>query len=159
MNLDIQQLIHNLKNVNLAKPWYGSGFNASIKEYNTELLSDKSLTGKSILEIALHLVSWRAFVLAKLDGDANFDIVIDAPLDWPSEDGHSWEDVTKKLDESLEALITRLVILDDSLLSAIVPGKSYTFRYMLDGLIYHDVYHLGQMNLIHSTLSKRKRND
>jgi len=50
--------------------------------------------------------------------------------------------------EILELLDTK----SDSWLYEFVLGKDYTNEYMISGAIQHDIYHLGQINLIYSQL-------
>ena len=49
------------------------------------------------------------------------------------------------LRHSQEALIHELSERNDSLLDEQVPGRSYNFYVLLQGIIQHDIYHLGQM--------------
>ena len=34
---------------------------------------------------------------------------------------------------------------DDAFLSEIVPNRKYNFRFLLNGLVQHNIYHLGQV--------------
>jgi len=44
---------------------------------------------------------------------------------------------------------------DDSYLDTVFQDSGYTFKYLIEGIIQHDIYHLGQigivLKLIHST--------
>jgi len=42
---------------------------------------------------------------------------------------------------------------DDSFLGDIVPLREYNFRFMLNGLIQHNIYHLGQIAYLNKLLS------
>lgn len=37
-----------------------------------------------------------------------------------------------------------------------VSGKDYSFEYLLNGIIQHDIYHSGQIGLLHSQLKNKR---
>ncbi len=36
----------------------------------------------------------------------------------------------------------------DSILEDPVPGRNHNFRFLIEGMIQHDIYHLGQIGLM-----------
>ncbi|MEO9475028.1 MAG: hypothetical protein ABJG41_05825 [Cyclobacteriaceae bacterium] len=47
---------------------------------------------------------------------------------------------------------------DEALLNKTVPGKDYTFAYLIKGVIDHDIYHLGQLYYLISAAKKANEN-
>lgn len=152
----IDLYIRRFKEVHYKTPWYGKGIKASFQDYVPNILKDNSLHAKSIQDLGGHIEQWRQFALAKLRGDVSFDIELNTAHDWPDTSDMNWEEMMKQLDKSLDELCTCLKEHDDSLFARQVPGKSYNFRFLLDGVIYHDIYHLGQMNMIYSILNRKE---
>jgi len=157
MGQTINNIIERLRQVHHQKPWYGPGLKESFKGYDVSRLSDSSISGKSIIDIAAHIEQWRQFALAKLRGDVAFDIELNTLEDWPTTTDITWEFICTALDNSFDELCKELGEKDDSILEAKVPGKEYDFRFLIEGVILHDVYHLGQMNLLYATLLKQKQ--
>ena len=54
------------------------------------------------------------------------------------------------------SLITLLSVAD---LDRTVAGKEYNFRYLIEGITQHDVYHLGQIALTLSLVKIEKDNE
>jgi hypothetical protein len=64
----------------------------------------------------------------------------------------------KKGLEQLKATHNKIVEMlnqktDDNYLSDIVPLRKYNFRYLLNGLVQHNIYHLGQVAYLKKMLA------
>ncbi len=108
----------------------------------------KQLKGRSILRLARHMLAWRTYVLHKLQGDDDFDIDMNSEADWPTDDAMAWPDVLEAFRNNQNQLLDALKSFPETHLDAHVPGRNYTFRFMLEGMGQHDVYHLGQIALL-----------
>jgi hypothetical protein len=51
-----------------------------------------------------------------------------------------------------EKIITILETKEDGFLKEMVPNLDFNFRFLLNGLIQHNIYHLGQVAYIHKLL-------
>jgi hypothetical protein len=60
-----------------------------------------------------------------------------------------------RIKDTQKRLIKILEEQTDNFLDKPVPEEQYSFRFMIRGLIYHDVYHLGQLYM----LSKMAKQD
>ena len=54
----------------------------------------------------------------------------------------------KEVALAIRRLGTRLESTGDDVLQLIVPGREYSFDYMLDGLVQHSAYHAGQIAML-----------
>lgn len=63
---------------------------------------------------------------------------------WYPEPGNAWNALKNKLAENQQYLLTLLSQND-----RVVANKPYSFQYLLNGIIQHDLYHLGQISYIH----------
>ena len=105
----------------------------------------------SIYQILEHMLAWRNLLLKRLQGDNAFDIEQNGPKDWPSHhalEEADWEALKAAFDQNQKDLIKALAQHDDRLLDQTVPTRPYDFRYLINGVIQHDFYHLGQINLL-----------
>jgi hypothetical protein len=59
----------------------------------------------------------------------------------------------KQLKEAHEQIINLLRHKDDGFLSEMVDFRKYNFRFLLNGLIQHNIYHLGQIAYVKKLLS------
>lgn len=145
------------------KPWYGPSVVEVISGV-TSKLAQARLTGNthSIAEIIYHMTTWRIFAVKKLQGDADFEIV-DKEKNWktfPYFDDLDWEALQMELSLSQDELVTVLEGMeDDSYLDKIVPGYDYDYYTLIQGIINHDIYHLGQISIIKKGVKLRVSDD
>ena len=108
----------------------------------------------SIWELALHITAWMQIALRRLGRDA---AEVSAAEDWPpvAETGEkAWAAALAGLRKAHVELDKTISGLDDSRLSAIVPGQSYSAYFMLHGVVQHNLYHAGQIALLKNALSQ-----
>lgn len=136
--------------------WFGNSLVDSLRDVNPKMAEMRiNPNAHSIAEIVYHMTTWRIFVVRKMQGDAEFDIKT-KDKDWkklPIVDDFEWEAIQMELSLSQEELVTELQkITDDTFLENYVPGREYSFYNLIHGVIHHDVYHMGQINLIKKIL-------
>jgi len=152
-NPRIQNIIQQYRHVYEGTPWYGQAMMEKLSTITPQSAHKIVHIGwHSIAQLVWHMTAWREFVIRKLEGDEDFAIQLNTPSDW-SERTAPWADLLEHLQESQEKIITLLVLCPDEKLRETVPGKDYTFDYLLHGIIRHDVYHLGQIALIQKSLA------
>jgi len=77
-------------------------------------------------------------------------------LDWPDCSGQSKTTLLQQLADTQSVLLSTLASMDDEELDIKVPKKyEYTRGDLVLGIMQHDVYHLGQINLLVSLLNKK----
>lgn len=109
----------------------------------------------SLQEMVLHIITWRKVLIARLRKDFAFSIDINSTEDWkPGNElkAAEWHSILDELKRSQQELITLLHQQDDSILDRHVGSFGYTYQYLIEGLIHHDLYHLGQIGLIKKLL-------
>jgi uncharacterized damage-inducible protein DinB len=152
-----KELLHNIvSNLNESfdgVPWYGDSVLKKLKTIDWHIVNEKKYGTKSIVGLLGHMISWRVFVIKKLQGDQGFTIQIDGPYDWPEiavVAALEWDDLLGEFKETQVTLLRILSEHTDELLERKVPGENFSFRFLLDGIIQHDIYHLGQIALLNS---------
>lgn len=155
MNREIQSIIRNLQRVNTGQPWYGR----SVYELLGEVSPDKAFEkpgkdGHSLIELLYHLVNWTEFVMRRVQGTKDEDPLEVEHLDWrkidPSQ--HSWDEGLTAFKSANDRIIELLDKKNDDFLKEIVDYRKFNFRFMLNGLIQHHIYHLGQIAYINKFL-------
>ncbi|MDR6194940.1 DinB family protein [Siphonobacter sp. SORGH_AS_0500] len=75
--------------------------------------------------------------------------------DWPSLEqlqGLGWNALQEQLAANQTHLIELLKQQSDQILSKVYNDQMHTFDYLINGIIQHDIYHLGQIGLVMSML-------
>lgn len=155
---EIERLIKNASDSFDGKPWYGTS-TRSILAGTPYAIVNTVPRGfkKSIGTILRHMLAWRLFAIAKLEGEAQYSIPVDSRENWNYEAidrKEQWEKLLQDLEESQSYLLAELRNLSDEDLDKLVPGSSYTKDYLIRGVIQHDAFHLGQMALLMRALEQ-----
>ncbi|WP_224995691.1 DinB family protein [Cesiribacter sp. SM1] len=145
-------LINELKEVFEGEPWYGVSVLGSLQAVPVEVLNYKPYAaGHSIAVLLKHMLAWRVFVLEKLKENSAYSIEINSSADWDNDfiirNENEWQQLVKALKASQRELIALLQEREEAWLAQQVPGKNYNYRHLLNGMLYHDIYHLGQIRL------------
>jgi uncharacterized damage-inducible protein DinB len=109
----------------------------------------------TIWEITLHIAAWERVVLKRLRGEPVENIPDEE--NFPAPLGHSeeaWQATLRDTDDLHAGLADEVAHLSEERLDEIAAGADYSNRFMLYGLIQHDVYHAGQIALLKKALTK-----
>lgn len=155
--MDIEDCITQFEEVFEGQPWYGPPFLKSLEQISVQFWDRKLNTdGHSIAELLFHMLDWRLFVIQKLKDNSTYSIEMNTEEDWRSEVSVKTEkqkdEIINQLKDSQEVIIQLLHKKSDSWLHEFVMGKDYKNSYMIQGAVQHDIYHLGQINLLHNQL-------
>ena len=102
----------------------------------------------SLIDLLYHMITWAEFTLKRLQKDDEKDLAAFELLDWRKIDPkeHSWEKGIAQFKVTHDLIIELLESKQDDLyLDEIVDFREYNFRFLLHGLIQHDIYHIGQI--------------
>ncbi|MEP6583755.1 MAG: DinB family protein [Ginsengibacter sp.] len=113
----------------------------------TSVIALKNAEGHShsIAGLLTHLTSWRNFVVQKLTGNSEYDVV-DNSSDWPSP--ADWDAARSEFIECHKKLLIAIDNFPIGQWHATVPLRSYSFLYLINGIVEHDYYHFGQMGSV-----------
>jgi uncharacterized damage-inducible protein DinB len=105
----------------------------------------------SIAEIIGHIITWQDVFAQRLAGKVVNDNDVPEevnfpPMTEPSE--AAWTKMKEKLDQSCRQMLETIPCVPESRLDEKVPGKPYTFYFMLHGIIQHNLYHAGQIAIL-----------
>lgn len=142
-------LIASLKSIYDGPAWHGPSIKETLaKIESTDMLksTDKS---HNIVEILNHMTAWRRYAIKKLQGDGDYE-VSDSENFSPvkSININTWQKALDDLEKSQQELLELLSEVEDNKLKEVVAGRKFSYYFLLDGIVNHDVYHLGQIVLL-----------
>ncbi len=148
MATEIDRIARSLEKTYEKGPWYGPSVKeilSAVTETNASLLTGKS---HSIIELVLHMTAWRRFATRRLRGDGEYQV--SEAMNFPSASNIPWAKVVKDLDESQQELIAAVRAFPEEKLGQLVPSNTgkYTYYTLLHGIGQHDIYHIGQVQII-----------
>jgi uncharacterized damage-inducible protein DinB/heme-degrading monooxygenase HmoA len=140
-------------------PWYGEPLSRILAAISFEQASARPLPGvHTIFELLGHCLAWRNFALAALRGDQIPDPAADESLNFPTGEDATpagWDEMRRAFHENHKGLLAAMRQLDDRLLDLETPGRGYSFRFLLNGILQHDLYHFGQIRMLHAAQEKK----
>ncbi len=146
---EIENVLDQLRRIYEGDAWHGPALRELLADVTAEQAAARPLPGAhSIWELVLHLAAWNNVFRRRLEG-----VALDEPEegDFPpagEPNAEAWERAQEKLYRAHERLIESVSNLPEARLEETVPGKDYSFRFMLAGIIRHDVYHSGQVAIL-----------
>jgi uncharacterized damage-inducible protein DinB len=142
--------------------WHGGASPlGSLRGVSPELAAWKPYRGgHSIWEFTLHIAYWKYAVRRRLE-DSAVGGFPRSPADWPAmpkgRDDKSWRSDRSLLREEHETLIAAIRSFDPKRLDEKASGrKVYRYLDLLHGVVMHDTYHVGQVQLLKRMYRARK---
>ena len=156
MNKETQYIIKSFESTLSGQPWFGRAVYEILGEVDQSKANTKpNGTEHSMIELVWHMNTWAGFVLGSLENKTADEMKSIEANDWREIDPktHTWN----KGVEALKATHSRIIELlnqkeNDNFLSDIVPTRKFNYRFMLNGLVQHNIYHLGQVAYIKKML-------
>ena len=155
-NSRIKNYIRQFEQLCDGSNWNDESYTEKLKAIDAQIAFTQPAPDKhSVAEIVWHVIYWRTILIKKIQGDYEFkaktmDELNFLPLQKLREKG--WKVLLAELKQTQELLISLLKEKDDGFLSK-DSGDETNFDYHIEGLIHHDIYHLGQIGLVISILS------
>lgn len=135
--------------------WVTHNFKSRIFSLSSDE-ANKTLPGNthSIAQLTAHMIAWRNFGLQKLTGNNDFDIEDNTPGDWPV--AGDWMMLLQEFEACHANLVSAIQEFPVGKLHATVPGRDYTFLFLLNGIVEHDYYHYGQIGSVLAGINRMK---
>lgn len=156
MKKEITYISTTLKATLDGDPWYGRPTYAVLDEIDETLAFKKPEgNGHSLADLLYHMIVWIEFTLERLE-KGEYDKKYYETNDWREIDPkvHTWKKGVKQFKDINKKILAILEQQDDELLKQKVDSRDYNFRYLLHGIIQHNIYHLGQITYVKKLLEK-----
>lgn len=152
--MSIKKIIKEYNDIFNGQPWYGTSLMDTLNDISFDEVNVKIKNkSHSIAELLKHMLNWRLYFIEKLNGNKNYKIENDSNADWEKnliiKDENEWNDLMNELNESQKKLIGTLLLKSEDWLWETTPGEIFNNEYLVKGIMDHDVYHLGQIRLVH----------
>lgn len=149
---EIRKFIRSLKSVYSGGPWYGDSILNKVRDISSEQAFNRPLPqAHTIAELVAHMINWRKLLAKRLQGDDAFFVTQKTSFDWQLIDpspATAWKSLLKALDDNQQQILAELEKADDAFLNRKVAKRKYSYRVLVNGIIQHDIYHLGQIVLL-----------
>jgi hypothetical protein len=156
-NTECTRIADQLASTLNGEAWYGDPLRQILEGVTaTQALSHPIPSAHSIWEIVLHVEAWCKFADGAVRGVAiPAWATMPKELDWPpvTDKGEpAWQQVVASFFSSHLKLIEAIKGFGDDRLTSTVPGRSYDFYRLFQGMTQHAVYHGGQIALLKKAL-------
>jgi uncharacterized damage-inducible protein DinB len=101
------------------------------------------------------MINWAEFALKRIEGEEDEDLTEFEKNDWRKIDRqhHTWEKGLAQFKVANDLIIEALQSKNDEFLNEKVDYREYNFRFLLNGLIQHHIYHAGQVAYLNKLLA------
>ena len=155
MNNELKMYAAQLNENFSGEPWFGRNIQVNLKEINEDIASQKPNGQHSILELLYHMINWRLFTINRLE-KSSATVKSFEENDWQVLDHHDkslWQKGIEQLNDTQQRLLNLINTMKDEDLQSPVHERDYENRTLINGIIQHDIYHLGQIAYIKKMLS------
>ena len=156
MNKETQYIIKTLESTLSGQPWFGRAVYEILGEVDESKTTTKpNGTEHSMLELIWHMNTWAEFTLGAVEDRSIEEMKKIEVNDWRQIDPkvHTWHKGIEQLKATHNKIIEMLKQKDDDgYLKDTVTNRQYNFRFLLNGLVQHNIYHLGQIAYIKKML-------
>jgi len=151
----INYIINQLEENQSGKPWIGPNYDKQLSKINEGNAFIRPLPDlHSVAEIISHLTTWQQETILKINtGEGS--IADDAEANWYSNEklkAKGWATVVEEYKSSLSEIIALLKTKEDSFLDEHYYDTDfkgqYPFSFVINGMLQHNLYHLGQIGII-----------
>lgn len=154
----INNIIRQLNEIQEGSLW----FDQSIKDKIDNLSETEALTRPipsihSVAEHVSHMLEWRKECMLRLNGQQTD--LMNSPDDWKDNTvlrAFGWNKLKEALYNSRTELIDQVASQEDDYLENKFLNNEYNFHYLIEGIIQHDLYHLGQIGITIKLLNQKK---
>ena len=112
----------------------------------------------SVAEHVSHMLEWRKECILRYNGGKTE--LMESPADWKDNAALrelGWVQLKQALYESTRDVIDLIRQQDDVYLETRFRNTDYNFKYLMEGIIHHDLYHLGQIGVTIKLLQTQAR--
>ena len=148
-----EQIANAYRAATIKDAWYGPSLAELLAQASPDLATTRPLPGAhSISELLQHLLLWNERV--RNTCDAHPLPPWQAEKEW-AEPPIPWSDLIASWNQSRDQLEQRLRAFPVEGLGKQVPGRSYAYEKLLEGIVQHTIWHAGQIAMISSMLRAR----
>lgn len=163
MNLLINNFIKQLQETQNGSGWIGENFDKKLNKITAKTAFLQPINSiHSVAEIISHLTIWRQEAILKINTGKG-SITDDLEANWFKNEQLKkigWQQLlinyTNSFNEFIELLKTKNhSFLQENYYDTDYKGN-YPYQFLIEGILQHDLYHLGQIGLVLKLLNNQK---
>jgi uncharacterized damage-inducible protein DinB len=143
---EVKLLYDQIESTFRGRPWHGPNMIQVLEGVSLEKARLRPLsTRHSIWELVNHINYWMNVGIRGLNGEKLSNP--EGIEDWPSigVTEEEWRESVTELERTVNTLLKILMDFPATKLEDNVPGKTFTYRTLLHGVLHHNLYHMGQI--------------
>lgn len=148
-NTLVNNFIRQLKEIEEGSPWFDQSLKQKLEDLAESTVFVKPLPAvHSVAEHVSHMLQWRKECILRFNGSRTE--LMNSPEDWKDNDQLKkigWPELKSSLYNSTQSMIQLIAGKDDSYLDTVFQDTDYNYKYLIEGIILHDIYHLGQIGV------------
>ena len=152
-NIRINELVSQFEALYDGQPWYGDSLCHILADITpTKAYWQPNRSSHSIAQLISHIIYWRQSLIKRLTGDLEYKASMQSDENWKPNaqlKKEGWDTLMNSLAESQAQLLTLLSKQKETILKKKYSDKA-TFQDLINGIIQHDVYHIGQIAYLKS---------
>jgi uncharacterized damage-inducible protein DinB len=151
---DTEFLADQLRRAHTGEAWHGPALKEILDGVTAEMACARPVPqAHTIWEIVRHVSAWLGAAGRRMSGEA---VELIGEHDWPTTDSTdaAWQKTLAELDRETAALQEAIAKLPAELLRKGVPGRNYSVRFLLEGIVQHHLYHAGQILMLKKFLTR-----
>ena len=156
MNAEMSSIVAMLEAVHSTGTWYGKPVMEVLTATDETVVYERpTANSHSLIDLLYHMLNWQDFTLRRLQKIREADPTLVDQMDWRDIDPkiHTWKEGVAAFEEQFRQIKALLETVPESLLEEPVDYRDYNFRHLLNGLIQHNIYHIGQVAYVQKLLS------
>ncbi|MEO0339281.1 MAG: DinB family protein [Bacteroidota bacterium] len=151
----IKHIITQLKAIQDGKVWMGPTYARHLGKINASNAFIRPLPEMhSVAEILSHLTTWQKETILKIETGAG-SLTDQAEENWYTNEKlkvKGWDAMLKEYQESMAKIIALLETKEDHFLEDLYYDTDfkgdYPYAFVINGMLQHSIYHLGQLGMI-----------
>lgn len=145
----INDLIRQMHELHDGSKWFDQYFRDKIGGLSeAEAFAKPHPQLHSVAEHVSHMLEWRKECIQRFQ-DKKYDLM-HAPEDWKDNAElrqAGWHSLLAAFEQSRYEMIALIEGKDDSYLQTPFQDTEYNYHYLIEGILQHDIYHLGQIGI------------
>ncbi len=151
----VRKYILQLQQLYAGGSWQGESFVSKFEGVDELAAFSQPVPGvHSIAEIVWHCIYWRMVLINRMQGNHSYrEETVQTQNFLPTTElkEKGWEALRSEFDQSQASLIALLGVKNDSFLEEEYQS-GFTYGHHIEGIVQHDIYHLGQIGLVKKML-------
>lgn len=158
MNTECKRIAYEMASALEGEAWYGDSVRKILDGITAKQAEAHPIpNAHSIWELVAHAEAW-----VKLAEGAVRGVPIPAwstmpkEMDWPpvtAKGEQAWKQALSSYFSSHQKMVEAIKAFSDERLETAVPGRSYDFYHLFQGMTQHAIYHAGQIALLKKALA------